>query len=504
MLSWVPACWFWCALPILAGQFPTARPDAPVVVGKRVLVRPGEVLRSGPEPDDSAVPSPAEARIFQVRQVRGGRALVSAETDPIQGWVPVSAVVRVEQAIQDLNQAIQTNPKDAAALLRRGTVLAGLGQIDEAIRDFNASLQVDATNPTAYLNRANAWLTKNDLRQAIDDYSRVLKLDPANTLARLYRGRALMVGNNVDRALEDFEKAIADDPDEAEGYRMRGNAHYFRRELDLALTDLDEALRREPGSVQALYNRGLVHAARHEPVEAVADFDEVIRLDPRNADAYNQRGSAHHILGEDDQAIADYDRSLQFRPNDPHVLNNRAIARAAVGQLDEALADVVLALKRAPQYTAALYHRTVFDLIAGRDASAPARRVVNLEGKQPNLGPYALMAASLAARRLKKDDDARTLLAEARKLLGPKPSWPGPIAAYLAGEIDVQALLNSAENEDQRTIARGFLGYDQMLRGDRDAARTHFQWIAEHGNRGFVQAIMARAELKRLETAANP
>ncbi|MFO0957717.1 MAG: tetratricopeptide repeat protein [Isosphaeraceae bacterium] len=503
MLSLIRSGWFWCALPIAAGQFMAAGQDAGSLVGKRVLVKPGTELRSGPEPAEESGPSPGapEARIFKVQQVRGGMALLSAETDPIKGWAPVSSVVRVEKAIEDLNQALKAKPADAAALLRRGTVLAGLGRIDEAIRDFSASLEADSRNPTAYLNRGNAWLTKNDLRQAIDDYSRALKLDPNHPLALLYRGRALMVGNNIDRAMDDFEKAIAADPDEAEGYRMRGTAHYFRRELDLALTDLDEALRREPASVQALYNRGLVHAARREPVEAIADFDEAIRIDPRNADAYNQRGSARHILGEDAKAIADYDQSLRFRPNDAHVLNNRAIAKAALGRFDAAQADIEQALKLAPHYTGALYHRAIFDLIAGRDAAAPARRLASLEAGRPNLAPYALMVAHLAARRNNKDGDARALLAEARKVVG--KDWPSPIAAYLAGEIDADALLQAAIDEDQRTVARGFLGYDRLLRGDAAGARTHFDWIAEHGNRGFVQAIQAKAELDRLGPSAS-
>lgn len=494
--------WFCCVWSIAVAPFPTNGQDAAALVGKRVLLKTGSALRSGPDSGDAVTPVPAESQIFRVQQVRGEQALVSAETDPIKGWVPSTAIIRVEQAIQQWNQALQAKPQDAATLLRRGTVLAGLGRIDEAIRDFNAAAQIEPNNPIAYLNRGNAWLTRNDLRQAIDDYSRVLKLDPNHAIARLYRGRALMIGNNLDRAMEDFEKAIAANPNEAEGYRMRGTAHYFRRELDLALTDLDEALRRDPGSVQALYNRGLVHAARAEPVEAIADFDEAIRIDPRNADAFNQRGSARHVLGEDEKAIADFDQSLKFQPNNAHVHNNRAIARAALGRFDAALADVEQALKLAPQYTSALYHQAVLDLIAGRDATTEARRVAYLEGSRPNLGPYALMVASLAGRRLHQDDNARTVLAEARKLLG--PGWPGPIGAYLAGEIDADALLNAAADENQRTIARGFLGYDRLLRGDLDGARTHFNWIAEHGNRGFVQAIMARAELNRLGSTATP
>jgi lipoprotein NlpI len=127
------------------------------------------------------------------------------------------------------------------------------------------------------------------------------------------------------------------------------------------------------------------------------------------------------------------------------------------------------------------------------------RQVLELQGWKGELAVYAVILGHLAAR-LEKDEQAaaKFLKDSAGKL---DEAWPYPSVQYLRGEIDEEALLKLATDDDKRTEARCFLGLDHLLKGNRDKALAHFRWVKEKGNVSYVQYGIAVAELKRLENA---
>jgi tetratricopeptide (TPR) repeat protein len=199
------------------------------------------------------------------------------------------------------------------------------------------------------------------------------------------------------------------------------------------------------------------------------------------------------------EAVADFDEALRLRPNDPHVLNNRGNARACHQDFPGAVADFDAALKVDQSYTAALYNRAVVDLITGEArAIETGKRLANLERRAPVLAPYALVVSHLAARQVGRVKEAKEALDLATRLV-PGDLWPSPVLKFLRGELKADALLAAAKDNDQRTVAHGVLGYDALLKNNKEGARDHFTWVVEQGNRGFAQFIMARAELAKLE-----
>ena len=78
-----------------------------------------------------------------------------------------------------------------------------------------------------------------------------------------------------------------------------------------------------------------------------------------------------------------------------------------------------------------------------------------------------------------------------------KSLWPYPVVKYLRGEIDEKALMDLATDNDKMTDARGYLGYDLLLKGKPAEAREHFLWTKDHGNRNYVAYALALAELDR-------
>jgi lipoprotein NlpI len=79
-------------------------------------------------------------------------------------------------------------------------------------------------------------------------------------------------------------------------------------------------------------------------------------------------------------------------------------------------------------------------------------------------------------------------------------SWPYPIITYLRGELAADALVAMAgNNNDRLTEAHGYIGMDELLKDQKEEAVSHFKWVREHGNKNFVEYILATIELSRIE-----
>ena len=77
-----------------------------------------------------------------------------------------SVVGNNEKALEDLNKAIQVNPKFISAYLMRGDVKSAMGDYSNAISDYNIAIEIEPSDPDAYKNRGNAKVKLNDLAGA--------------------------------------------------------------------------------------------------------------------------------------------------------------------------------------------------------------------------------------------------------------------------------------------------------------------------------------------------
>ena len=80
----------------------------------------------------------------------------------VKGWIPVSQVVRFDQAIDFYTQEIAANPGNSAAWNLRGLIWNEKKEYDKAIADFNEVIRLDPKDALAYNNRGNAWCEKKD------------------------------------------------------------------------------------------------------------------------------------------------------------------------------------------------------------------------------------------------------------------------------------------------------------------------------------------------------
>jgi len=96
------------------------------------------------------------------------------------------ALSEYEKALDDFNNAIQANPKNARAYTNRGLVYRMKEKYDKALEDFNTSVSIDALYVDGYFNRAQVHYELKNFPQALNDCKKVLDLKPEYKAAQKF------------------------------------------------------------------------------------------------------------------------------------------------------------------------------------------------------------------------------------------------------------------------------------------------------------------------------
>jgi len=262
---------------------------------------------------------------------------------------------------------------------------------------------------------------------------------------------------------------------------------------------IEDGKQKPRGRAAAYYNRGNAHAAKGNRAAAIADYDEAIRLEPKNAPALNNRGTAHSEAGEAAAALADFTAAIKQNPRFASAYFNRANAYAGQGEAQRAIADYTAAIRLNARNVNAYIARGALYLAGGAPAKArdDMRRAARLERKNA----YAVLWQDIVERRASH----KGLLDGGKGLKDVEMNgWPAPLLHMFSGELKADGVLIAADDPDpalkeaHTCEAHFYGGQYALIQSRRDEAVKLFQAAAKDCPRGFIEGIVAAAELKGL------
>ena len=264
-----------------------------------------------------------------------------------------------------------------------------------------------------------------------------------------------------------------------------------------ALAAYDEAIAKNPQDAKALLNRGVLRAGQRDLQGALADLDVVIRLEPANAVALRTRVGVRAALRDFDGALADADAAIANGMRVAPMYVTRANLRIAKADLPGAIAECDEALKLDPRNEVALRTRGRLLFNAGRFDAAEKDFETLADLRQD-----ASDAIWIALSRLRGGREGKSVL-EKWLAQAKGEAWPAPIASYLAGRIDRDALLAAAASPDeakrrpQECLARFFVAENLLASGKGDEARALFEKVRDECPRNTAEREAAAMELAK-------
>src|SRR5262245_6333925 len=158
-------------------------------------------------------------RVYTVEGTEGDGLCVTSGT--VAGWIPVSQVLLLDEAIDFYTQEIAADPGKSAAWTERGIIFDIKKESEKAIADFDEAIRLDPTNAVAYGNRSIIVAGRKEYEKAFADLNQAILLDPTNALSYTRRGRLRGEKEEHDNAIADFNEAIRLDPKNAHVYTCR-------------------------------------------------------------------------------------------------------------------------------------------------------------------------------------------------------------------------------------------------------------------------------------------
>lgn len=262
-----------------------------------------------------------------------------------------------EGAIEDFNQAIELDPRNALAYNRRGDAYYRLGDYEQAQADSSQAILLNPQDANAYYDRGFAFSELGKYKEAIADYNQAIKLNSQDVYA--YYGRALARAELKDNkgAIGDFNKAIALKPQYTEAYLQRGILRRHLKQRLGAIQDFDRIIKINPSDAKAYYQRGLTQFINNQKYAALKDYTDAIKINPKYIEAYLNRGDVYSDLGNQIEATEDYNTILQIDPKFITAYIHRAIHRFSFGDYKGAIEDYTAALKLDPNNVVAYNNR---------------------------------------------------------------------------------------------------------------------------------------------------
>ena len=309
-------------------------------------------------------------------------ALLSENPNVGRGWLLRGIVAfeekRYEDAIADIEKAIQKGYNGTEAQLRLGMALGSAGRYDEAQQALDAALRRDPElavgyyykglflfeegeslarggqnpfgvhairllersrtllpNPRTSLALAEAYLRFGQHARAIEAAREAQKVSDLAPRAHHVEALAHHELLEYEAAEKSYRKALDAGGDSAELFHDLGNLLSVMGRWDEAETALTEALARSPEQEGALVQMGIVqmNLGRHEA--ALDDFSRALAKAPDNAEAWFQKGVVESRDGDAAAAVASWKKALAIDPDQPRLYYRLGAELVKLGRLEE-------------------------------------------------------------------------------------------------------------------------------------------------------------------------
>ena len=380
-------------------------------------------------------------------------------------------------ALEAVDKALKSDPKNKDAHILAGQVRVSLGDLAPAIAEFDRADRLDPSDKTARLKTIDILLGANALDAAASRINATLGDQPGNQDALAYRALVELRKDQREKALTDAQKVLVSTPTHATANAVVAELALREHHPDLALAAVDQGLAKHPHDPMLLRDQADAFQMQNKPDEAIAIYRKLVKTEPANA---------------------------LYRA----VLAEAEAQRVSVDAGEATLrAGIAAASKSRPMRL-----QLVGYLARHRDAAAAEAELRSAIAASPDDSAYDLiLAAKMAASG--RSDEAVALLRAAVTRLGDRSAGAAAqlgLARLLIGKKDIpaatstlDAILKAQPNNDEALLLRA----DLLLRNG-DATHATADLLAVTGRQptntvAFELLAKAFLQLGKTEDAAD-
>lgn len=286
---------------------------------------------------------------------------LALEYDPDSSYLSMeladlyAATGRWRSALQEVEDNVRRNPKDAAArrllgglyvrLLsgsNRSTVPPELKQ--RAVQEFEQIVQENPTDMQSLLILAQLYRASDNTAKAEETLKKALALEPDSSDASKQLAMLYMDVGDFKAAIDLLQRITAtdDDPD------LLGTLAYaYERvqDYEAAATAYGKALEQDPEN--PVYHKGLAQnllfSKKYD--QALEEYQTIVQANPRDAEAYMRISQIYRAQGKFDQARQNLTQAEEIAPDNLEIQFNLVLLDELEGKTDDAIGRIQQVLK---------------------------------------------------------------------------------------------------------------------------------------------------------------
>lgn len=268
-----------------------------------------------------------------------------------------------EKAIIDYTMALEINPRNAEAYIKRARVYAGMNRNREAYQDIRTALDI---NPLAELyvhpdHRRSILKSKKYGFESDTDadkpFGRSLILDKEylrhidssglNVSESFLFESALLaiMDKEYEAAMHFINKWYQNDNKPAMLYDLHGLVLLLNGNPTESISLFTKAMTLNENYVLAHYNRAMAYKAIDRPVLAEQDFLNALDINDNLAKIHFGKASVLSQLGEKDNAMQQLQKAIDDNPGYEEAIGNYAILLKQEGYYDDALLKMDISMQ---------------------------------------------------------------------------------------------------------------------------------------------------------------
>ena len=250
---------------------------------------------------------------------------------------------QIRLAIDHSQRALTLDSTLAEPWITLGMIHAGSGQPEKAVQELQRAIDRNPRNAAAYREQARAFSRLNDETNAEATYRKAIALDPESWVTRSYFGTYLANLGHPTEAEKQYKEALKRVPDNARIWAGLGSAYYLQQRYKEAEDAWQRSLALYPTAVVAS-NLALRPFFEGSYAEAARRFEAAVRIDNRDyrvwrnlADAYYWSPGGRQRAEEayrQASVLAEKERILD--PSDPRVWNDLAVCYVSLKETAKA------------------------------------------------------------------------------------------------------------------------------------------------------------------------
>ncbi|RHZ55836.1 hypothetical protein Glove_410g82 [Diversispora epigaea] len=271
------------------------------------------------------------------------------------------------EALEDLNSALYRDKSNYLALKWRAfcyyeihQYIHALWDLDliinsefqDAIDDLNKALNFQPDNVTALRNRCKSHKMLMDTENALNDLNELCILEPENDYQYELRGAILLDMRKYEDSLKNLNRAIESLPNNVVTIGNRAKLYCKLRQYNLALKDTQEGILIDPRNLEIRQQAMDLYRRKHQFDTALHEAEVILMIDHKNINTMLIRADIYFLKRKYNNSLADLDNANRIAPKNSFVLVSRSELFCKIKYYKDALRDVqsALEIKSANQY----------------------------------------------------------------------------------------------------------------------------------------------------------